>query len=163
MIWRLLNVEQAFIDAWTDAGRIRQHVVDRQVQAHGQYAPAQRNQNEPRWYYLHYLEPRIRLATVGLPLDQWQGGAKIIIGTCSIIGEFDGNSHLVGERGLKLQMEPLDMLRVQPDDEFVNGMAVLLELSNQIMDRDALRQYEQREARRLDAQRRRQRWQEGRR
>jgi hypothetical protein len=153
MIWKIHKIDRTFIESWIQAGEPDQAIIDRYVQRHGQHAPAARLAGEPRYYYLHALEPRITLRTVSLPLEAWQGGAKIIIGTQRIIGEFAGNRHLVGQRGLALKMEPVDLLYGKPDDEFSDGMSMLAELSSQILDRDALKRYEQREERWRNRQR----------
>ena len=134
MIWKINLIDTPFVAAWLSAGRPDQAVVNR----HGQHPHAQRNAGEPRYYYLLRSDSRIRLATVGLPLGAWQGAGKVLLGTGVIIGEFHGNAHLVGRNGLRLQMEPLDLLSGVPDQEFATGSQALSAISEQIIDRVAI-------------------------
>ena len=137
MIWRLEHVDTTFIDAFESAGDPDQAVIDAYVAQHGLGGP-QKHTNVKRWYYLLKGNPRIRLSTIGMPLDAWLGEAKVLVGTGEIIGEFKGNREYVGQTGLKLQMEPIAWLRGQADVHYTTGHALLDTISEQVLDRKAI-------------------------
>jgi hypothetical protein len=138
MLWRLEQINSTFIDAFEEAGEPDQAVITAYVAQHGQHPP--KHAGIKRWYYFLKDNHRIRLTTVGRPLDDWAGAAKIIVGTGEIIGESTGNRDLVGQVGLKLQFEPIAWLQGRADKTFVHGEALLAEISEQILDRKVIEQ-----------------------
>ena len=88
MIWLLERIDTVLQDAFEWAGEPNQTIVDVYIAKHGQSGP-QKHLGVKRWYYLHRDNPRIRLSTLGMPLDDWRGVAKIIVGTVEIIVSFN--------------------------------------------------------------------------
>lgn len=79
-----------------------------------------------------------------MPLLAWRGAAMCIVGTREIIGEFAGNRHLCGRKGLQLKMQPAAWLKEPADLAMGDGDDALEELSMQILDlADAQRSQEQ--------------------
>ena len=135
MIWKINNVDRAFIDAWHDAGQPDQAVIDAYTATSRRVSP-QKHVGIRRWYYLFNDNPRIRLTTIGRPLEDFAGqAAKVLIGTVEIIGEFSGNRDLVGKRGLTLQVQPIDWLQGEANEVFATGEAALAAISEQVIDR----------------------------
>ena len=141
MIWTLDTVDPNLIAAFTAADDPDQAVIDAYMQ---QLPPRRRHQPEragvKRWYYLHRENPRISLATLGMPLDGWRGGAFFIVGTREIIGEFPGNQAFTGKKGLQMKMQPIQWMSGQADQHFASGAQILAEISEQILDLDAAQQ-----------------------
>lgn len=138
MIWRV-RIDQTLIEAFVHAGSPDQAVIDTHLARLGKARQPIRHGDAKRWYYLLRSNPRVRLLTVGRPLDQWVGKeAKIIVGAVKIIGEFPGNRALVGKRGLQLKCEPIESLIGNADLELANGEALLNEISEQLLDSKAI-------------------------
>jgi hypothetical protein len=71
-----------------------------------------------------------------MSLEQWQGPAKIIIGTFTHIGEFERTREL-GRRhvkGLRITLEPIEMLQGPPDCFFSTGEALLQAIDWSVLD-----------------------------
>ena len=137
MLWILEKIDSSFINAFEDAGKLDQEVVDAYVAQYGLSGP-QKHLGVKRWYYLLRENPRIRLVTVGRPLDDWHEQAKIIVGSIKILGEFQATREYVGQLGLKLQMEPINWLQGDADEFFPHGSALLNAVSEQVLDRKAI-------------------------
>ena len=136
MIWSINTVDQAFIDAWHDAGQPDQAVIDAYMATSQRLSP-QKHIGIRRWYYLFNDNARIRLTTIGRPLEDFAGlEAKVIVGTIEIIGEFEGNREFVGKRGLTLQCQPIAWLQGDADEVFATGGEALAAISEQIIDRE---------------------------
>ena len=137
MIWTLDQADPGFIAAFEAAGEPDQAVID----AHMRALPARRYPPErtfvKRWYYLLQENPRISLATLGMPLEAWRGPAFFIVGTREIIGEFPANRPYIGMKGLQMKMQPLSWMAGQADLSFASGAQLLAEISEQILDLDA--------------------------
>jgi hypothetical protein len=88
----------------------------------------------PRWFYLLTRDRRVVLRTVGMSLEQWDGPAKVIIGTFVHIGEFARTRMLRGRKGLRITLEPIEMLQGPPARFFTNGQAVLAAIDWQVLD-----------------------------
>ena len=73
---------------------------------------------------------------VGCPLTEWPdgAGAMLIVGTLEIIGEFAGNRHLVGKKGLNLKMQSLDGMYGRAGQIIKSGADLLDTISTQILD-----------------------------
>lgn len=115
MIWTLSTVDPDLIAAFQSAGEPDQAVID----AYMQKLPRRRHYQPERpgvkrWYYLMRDNPRISLAALGMPLEDWQGPA-FFVGTRAIIGEFPGNRAFVGKKGLQMKMQPLTLMTGQAD------------------------------------------------
>jgi hypothetical protein len=135
MIWKILQINEAFIDAWTSAGEPDQAVIDAHVGRLRRKLPAAQHTGVMRRYYLLNENTRVRLATIGRPLEDFSGlGAKVVVGTHEIIGEFPGNEEFIGLKGLKLQCEPVEWLQGQADQEFATGSEALAAVSEQVLD-----------------------------
>lgn len=135
MMWRINSVDQAFIDAWQDAGDPDQAVIDAYVAKLRRPLSPQKHTGVRRWYYLFNDNPRIRLISIGRPLEDFAGlPAKVMVGTVEIIGEFPGNRAYVGRRGLTLNCQPIEWLQGAADEEFADGNAALAAISEQIID-----------------------------
>lgn len=144
MIWTLDHLDQAFIKAWEDVGEPNQEVITAYLAKIRRPQHPQKHQGIKRWYYLLQENPCIRLVSLGMPLHEWKGAAKLIVGTNEIIGEFPGNRPYVGKMGLQLQCQPLAWLQGVPDKAFPSGQALLSEISEQILDRREIEQSQQR-------------------
>lgn len=149
MLWKLERVDHALIDAFEHAGEPDQEVIAAYLQQRS-HRPQQPPKHDgiKRWYYLLRDNPRVRLATVGRPLDDWDGSAKMIVGVNEIIGEFPKNRPYVGMRGLQLQCQPIAWLTGTADLEIADGTALLAEISEQILDKRAIDNIQQRIAQR---------------
>lgn len=134
MIWRLEEVDWSLVNAFESAGEPDQDVIDAYIAQFGQRG-AKKHVGIRRWYYLSKDNPRIRLTTLGMPLEDWHGEAKILVGTGTIIGEFEGNRDYVGQMGLTLHMEPIAWLQGEADSSFSNGSTLLASISEQVLDR----------------------------
>lgn len=139
MIWTLAQVDTDFIAAFQSAGEPNQAVID----AYMCKLPARRRHQPERasvkrWHYLMQDNPRIGLTSLGMPLEQWQGGAFFLVGTREIIGEFAGNREVAGLKGFHLKMQPLRWMTGQADYlRFASGAQLLAEISEQVLDRQA--------------------------
>jgi len=134
MIWRLERVDEPLANVFESAGEPDQDVIDAYVAQFGQRGP-QKHVGIQRWYYLMKENPRIHLTTLGMPLEDWHGEAKILVGTNTIIGEFEGNREYIGQLGLTIHMEPIAWLRGEADKAFENGSTLLASISEQVLDR----------------------------
>jgi hypothetical protein len=135
MIWKIHYINSAFIAAFEHAGEPDQAVIDAYL------AKTQRRMHPPkhdgvkRWYYLCSENLRVRLGTIGRPLEDFAGlAAKCLIGTNEIIGEFEGNRAYIGQRGSQLTLQSIEWLQGHADQEFPDGSAALAEISMQILD-----------------------------
>ena len=146
MIWSLDSVRD-LVPVFADAGPIDEAAV------HEHLRKSRRKPYEPshpgvkRWYYLHKEEPRISLCCVGMPLEAWQGAAMLIVGTREIIGEFAGNRHAVGRKGLQMKMQPIAWLRGRAEKRFEAGSHLLAEISEQVLDQRDIERVQSRLAR----------------
>ncbi len=147
MIWTLDRVDAALLSAFADAGDIDQAVVDQRMEQFPsqQHAPAR--SVVKRWYYLLADNPRIGLVCISQPLYEWLGSAFLIVGTRTIIGEFEANKAFVGKLGLHLKMQPLAWLTGEADRHFATGAQLLAEISEQVLDRRAIRESQERRTR----------------
>jgi hypothetical protein len=134
MIWKISTIDQAFINAWSNAGEPDQHIIDTYLERKQLRQKPMRHVGVQRWYYLLSDNPRIRLLTLGRPLVEWIGlSGKIQVGTNEIIGEFAGNRDYVGQRGLQIGLRPAEWLQGQ-DKTFALGSSLFEEISEQILD-----------------------------
>lgn len=143
MIWTI-NDLSAFPAAFAHAGDPDQAVIAAYV---AQSRRPQQPQSRPgvrRYYYLLNDDPRVSLCAVGMPLDAWAGGAMCKVGTSEIIGEFKGNRHLVGRKGLRLQLQPLAWLNAPADEHYESGGQALEAVSFQVLDLDRAAQSQRR-------------------
>src|SRR5581483_2520989 len=135
MIWTLKEVDPDFLAAFAPAGEPDQRIIDAHMRT---LPPRRRHQPErpgvKRWYYLMRDNPRISLSTLAMPLEQWQGGLFLLIGTREIIGEFPGNRPYIGKKGLQMKMQPLAWMTGQADRSFASGAHLLAEISEQVLD-----------------------------
>jgi hypothetical protein len=106
-------------------------VVQRHQAQQKRYHPITR-QEVARFCYLKADDQTIKLVCMGMPLDAWHGGIMVIIGTNTIIGEFEGNRDLVGLTGTQLKMQPLAWLREPEDQRFPTASALLAQISEQV-------------------------------
>lgn len=136
MIWKIVTIDAAFIAAFVSAGQPDQDVINAYLARTRKPMQQPKHEGVRRWYYLHSDNPRIRLATIGRPLEDFTGLAgKCIVGTNSIIGEFPGNRNFVGQRGSQLTLQPIEWLQGEADQEFTDGSTALAGISEQILDR----------------------------
>lgn len=142
MIWIIDNI-RAFQAAFTSAGEPDQAVIDAFLQTtqHKQHAPA--HEGVKRYYYLLADDPRVVLCCVGMPLADWRGPAMAIVGTREIIGEFPGNRHLVGKKGLQIRMQPATWLKEPADRHFADAGQALEEISFQVLDLETIERSQQ--------------------
>src|SRR5579863_6625358 len=138
MIWTLNQVDPDLIAAFQSAGEPDQAVIDAAIAS----LPRRRQHQQERlgvkrWYYLLAENPRISLATLGMPLEEWQGGAFFIVGTRLIIGEFVDNREVAGLKGLQMKMQPIQWMTGQADLRFASGAQLLAEISEQVLDLQA--------------------------
>jgi len=143
MIWTISQVDDLLCQAFVDAGPIDQGAIDRATRGQGpRYQEAR--PGVKRYYYLLADNPRISLAALGMPLDNWQGGAFLIVGTRTIIGEFELNKPHVGKLGLQLKMQPIAWMQGMADKQFRSGQEVLAEISEQVLDRREIERSQER-------------------
>lgn len=135
MIWTIEDVS-GFQEVVTPAGEPDQSVIVAYLAQSRQRLQPQKQPGVKRWYYLLADDPRVTLATVGMPLEDWHGSAMCMIGTRQIIGEFPGNRHLIGRKGLQLKMQPIAWLKEPADKTFRTAQQALEELSFQVLDLD---------------------------
>lgn len=134
-LWKIAEVDPAFIAAFEDAGEPDQAVIDAYLARSRRKVTPQKHDGIKRWYYLRADNHRIRLGTVARPLADFAGKpAKMLVGTSEIIGEFPGNHAFVGQQGLRLTMEPIEWLHGDADKAFATGSEALAEISEQILD-----------------------------
>jgi hypothetical protein len=146
MIWTLDSVYD-LCTVFADAGPINEQVVSRSIQTTQRKQQAPSHPNVPRWYYLYEEEPRISLCCVGSPLQSWQGASMLIVGAREIIGEFAGNRHVVGRKGLQMKMQPIDWLHSTSEKHFATGAEFLAAISEQVLDQADITRVQQHIAR----------------
>ena len=88
----------------------------------------------PRWFYLLTSDRRVVLRTVAMSLEMWEGPAKVIVGTFEHIGEFAATKPLVGRKGLRISLEPIEMLHGAPERFFTTGRALLAAIDWSILE-----------------------------
>lgn len=142
MIWTIKNIDD-FLPAFTLAGEPDQAVIDAYLARTRHRQQPLKHEGVRRYYYLLHDDARVRLTCVGMPLDAWRGGAMVKVGVNEIIGEFPGNRHLIGQKGLQLQFTPIAWLREPADQAFVNGAQALEAISFQILDLNRIEQSQQ--------------------
>jgi hypothetical protein len=69
--------------------------------------------------------------------------AMLIVGTREIIGEFAGNCHAIGRKGLQLKMQPIAWLRGEAGKHFATGSQLLAEISEQVLDQREIERVQQ--------------------
>lgn len=87
------------------------------------------------------------LTTIGMPLTDWRGAAMCVVGTREIIGEFTGNRHLIGRKGLRIKMQPAAWLKAPADLVLADAHAALQEISFQVLDLADIQRSQERLAR----------------
>lgn len=146
MIWTLEDVGE-LVSVFNDAGPIDERAISEYIRNSHKRQHKSSHPGVKRWYYLHKEEPRISLCCVGMPLEAWQGAAMLIVGTREIIGEFAGNRHAIGRKGLQMKMQPIAWLRGRAEKRFAIGGQLLAEISEQVLDQPEIEKVQSRLAR----------------
>jgi hypothetical protein len=133
MIWTIDDV-RGLLPAFTPAGEPDQAAIDAYLAHSRRPIHSQKQPAIKRWYYVFRDDARVSLATVGMPLEDWQGGAMAIVGTREIIGEFASNRQFTGRKGLLLKLQPIAWLKEPADRAFRDGQQMLEEISFQVLD-----------------------------
>jgi hypothetical protein len=140
MIYTITMVDNQFKAAWEPAGEPDQEVIEQHAAKHKHHQP--RQPKIKRWYYLLKEDSRISLRTAGQPLEDWpqENGAKILVGTGEIIGEFPGNQENTGKLGLRILMEPIEWLQGEANKYYYSGTQFLANIDVRILERQRGRQ-----------------------
>jgi hypothetical protein len=134
-IWRLATVGD-LTTLFEPAGPVDEAAVAAYLAAQRPIpsTPVQREPTVPRWYYLYAQDRRVVLKTVAMSLEMWEGPAKVIVGTFEHIGEFAATKPLVGRKGLRISLEPIEMLHGAPERFFTTGRALLAAIDWSILE-----------------------------
>jgi hypothetical protein len=139
MIWSISDLSD-LVPLVVPAGEPDQQVIAAYLTHTKKPQHPQKHQGIKRYYYLLRDDVRVVFTSLGMPLDAWRGGAMAKVGTREIIGEFAGNRHFTGRKGLFLQLSPIAWLEGEADQHFLNAAQALQELSFQILDLDRIEQ-----------------------
>lgn len=141
-IWRVAIV-QDLLPLFEDAGPVDEAVVRAHLasQRADQGPAAPFESTLPRWFYLYKTDRRVLLRTVSMSLERWEGPAKVIIGSFVHIGEFEQtrNYAKVHAKGLRITLEPIEMLKGPPQRFFTNGQALLEAIDWSVLDERPVR------------------------
>lgn len=136
-IWRVATVHD-LIPLFEDAGPIDTAVVEAHLasQRADQRQAVPFEPTLPRWFYLYRQDRRVLLRTVGMSLERWEGPAKVIVGSFVHIGEFKRTQHYAQAhtKGLRITLEPIEMLEGPPQRFFTNGRALLEAIDWSVLD-----------------------------
>jgi hypothetical protein len=69
----------------------------------------------------------VLLRTIGQSLERWEGPAKVLLGSFFHLGEFAKTRQFAGRgiKGLRITLEPIELLKGPPQRFFTNGRALL--------------------------------------
>jgi len=134
-IWRLADVSD-LKNLFEPAGPVDEAAVAAHLAAQRPVLspPVMREPTVPRWFYLFAGGRRVVLRTMAMSLEKWEGPAKVIIGTFEHIGEFAATKPFTGRRGLRISLEPIEMLHGAPERFFTTGRALLAAIDWSILE-----------------------------